>query len=107
MIYWIIDRLMIEWYYVILAIHGTITYTLLNKGDFKSMAMTNSQKEYEKKRMKQCKTYAIKYSLYLSDENRENERLKRYLEQSGISANSYIKGLIKADLDSKNVPYNE
>lgn len=69
------------------------------------MAMTNSQKEYEKKRMKQCKTYAIKYSLYLSDENRENERLKRYLEQNSISANSYIKGLIKADLDSKNVPY--
>lgn len=71
------------------------------------MAMTESQKEYEKKRMKQCKTYAIKYSLYLPDENRENERLKRYLEQSGISANSYIKGLIKADLDCKNVPYNE
>ena len=39
------------------------------------------------------------------DENRENERLKRYLEQSGISANSYIKGLIKADLDSKGIPY--
>lgn len=100
---------MIKWYYVILAIRGIITYTyrLLIKGDFKGMAMTESQKEYEKKRMKQCKTYAIKYSLYLSDENRENERLKQYLEQSGISANSYIKGLIKRDLDSKNVPYNE
>lgn len=105
MLYWRIDKLMIEWYYVILAIRGIITYSSLNKGDYKSMAMTNSQKEYEKKRMKQCKTYAIKYSLYLADENRENERLKRYLEQSGISANSYIKNLIKADLDSKGIPY--
>lgn len=96
---------MIKWYYVILAIHGIITYTLLNKGDCKSMAMTNSQKEYEKKRMKQCKTYAIKYSLYLSEENKENERLKQYLEQSGISANSYIKGLIKNDLDGKGIAY--
>ena len=81
--------------------------TLLNKGDYKSMAMTESQKEYEKKRMKQCKTYAIKYSLYLPDENRENERLRAYVAKSGVSANSYIKGLIKTDLDSKNVPYNE
>ena len=98
---------MIKWYYVILAIRGIITYRLLNKGDFKGMAMTESQKEYEKKRMKQCKTYAIKYSLYLSEENKENERLKQYLERNNISANSYIKGLIKRDLDSKNVPYNE
>lgn len=71
------------------------------------MAMTKSQKEYEKKRMKQCKTYAIKYSLYLSEENRENERLKRYLEQKGISANSYIKSLIKADLNAKGIPYEQ
>ena len=69
------------------------------------MAMTESQKEYEKKRMKQCKTYAIKYSLYLSEENKENERLKRYLERNNISANSYIKGLIKRDLDSKGIAY--
>ena len=69
------------------------------------MAMTESQKEYEKKRMKQCKTYAIKYSLYLSDENMENERLKRYLERNNISANSYIKGLIKRDLDEKGIAY--
>ena len=102
---------MIKWYYVILAIHGLlhihIDYFDYKIRGFKSMAMTESQKEYEKKRMKQCKTYAIKYSLYLQDENRENERLKRYLEQSGISANSYIKGLIKADLDGKGVPYEE
>lgn len=65
------------------------------------MAMTKSQIEYEKKRMKQCKTYAIKYSLYIENENRENERLKTYLEKTGQSANSYIKNLIKSDLDKK------
>ena len=31
----------------------------------------------------------------------EGERLKVYLSQTGQSANSYIKGLIKADLDYK------
>lgn len=31
----------------------------------------------------------------------DGERVKAYLEQTGQSANSYIKALIKADLDSK------
>lgn len=47
---------------------------------------------------------AIKYGI---SELNESERLRAYLNQTGQSANSYIKGLIKADLDSKNVPYNE
>lgn len=34
-------------------------------------------------------------------EREDGERVKAYLEQTGQSANSYIKGLIKADLDSK------
>lgn len=71
----------------------------------KNMAITESQKKYESKRAQQCKTYAIKYSLYQDAENAENERLKRYLSDNNISANSYIKGLIKADLDSKGIPY--
>lgn len=33
--------------------------------------------------------------------NKDGERLKAYLSQTGQSANSYIKGFIKADLDSK------
>lgn len=32
----------------------------------------------------------------------EGQRVKAYLEQTGQSANSYIKALIKADLDKKN-----
>ena len=47
---------------------------------------------------------AIKYSIA---EQNESERLRAYLKESGISANSYIKGLIKADLDGKGVPYEE
>lgn len=34
-------------------------------------------------------------------ERKDGERVKAYLEQTGQSANSYIKALIKADLDAK------
>ncbi len=66
------------------------------------MAMTESQRKYEKKRAKQCKTYAIKYT---PSEMHDNTRLQVYLTHSGQSANSYIKSLIKADLDAKGIPY--
>lgn len=69
--------------------------------------MTEAQKKYEKKRMQECKTYAIKYRLYLENENRENERLNKYLKDSGKSANAYIKEIIKVDLDNKGVPYTD
>lgn len=35
----------------------------------------------------------------------EGLRIKAYLAKTGQSANSYIKTLIKADLDAKGVPY--
>ena len=69
------------------------------------MAITEAQKRYELKRSKQCKTYAIKYSLTNDTDKAENDRLKAYLEQSGIKANAYIKALIKADLDAKGIGY--
>ncbi len=55
-----------------------------------------SQARYKKKIVQ----YSIKYSL---QEQSESSRLKAYLEQTGQTANSYIKGLIKADLDSKGI----
>lgn len=64
------------------------------------MAMTESQKKYEKKRALQCKSYAVKYT---PKEKAENDRLQYYLSTSGISANAYIKELIKKDLDKKGV----
>lgn len=38
---------------------------------------------------------------YTPNEQIDGERIKAYLEQTGQSANSYIKALIKADLDTK------
>lgn len=69
------------------------------------MAMTEAQKRYEKKRMKECKNYTIKYRLYIDSEKIEQERLQNYLTDTGQSANSYIKELIKKDMDEKEIEY--
>lgn len=53
-----------------------------------------SQATYNKK----CVRIAIKYT---PNERKYSDSLKAYLEQTGQSANSYIKSLIKADLDAK------
>ena len=37
----------------------------------------------------------------------DGQRVKRYLADTGQSANSYIQSLIRADLDAKNIPYPE
>lgn len=58
-----------------------------------------AQSTYDKK-IVQFKT---KYSL---SELQDGERAKAYLEQTGQSANSYIKALIKADLDAKGFSVN-
>ena len=67
------------------------------------MAMTESQKKYEQKRMKDCKTFTAKYRLYIDQERKEKERLQRYLTDTNQTANAYIKALIKTDLDQKGV----
>ena len=51
-----------------------------------------------KKYREKTVSFAVKYSAV--DANQGNV-LKAYLEQTGQSANSYIKALIKADLDAK------
>ena len=66
------------------------------------MAITEAQKRYEKKRSKDCKTYAIKYTPV---DMIESDRLQVYLESVGMSANAYIKNLIKKDLDEKGIAY--
>ena len=57
-----------------------------------------NQSDYNKK----CEQFKVQYRLCDID---EGKRLKAYLAQSGISANSYIQGLIKRDLDSKGIAY--
>lgn len=72
--------------------------------DFKEMRiflMAYNKKADENYR-KKIDRMAIKYSIA---ELHESERLRKYLEQTGQSANSYIKGLIRDDLDSKGIPY--
>lgn len=66
------------------------------------MAMTDSQKKYEKKRMQSCKSYTIKYT---PKEINESDRLQGYLNSTGLSANAYLKELVKYDLDNKGVAY--
>lgn len=54
-----------------------------------------SQKRYNQKRLQ----YNICWKS--EDDKKDGERVKAYLEQTGQSANSYIKSLIKRDLDDK------
>lgn len=58
------------------------------------------QKKYNKK------TIIISASYRPGTDIKDGERVKAYLGQTGQSANSYIKGLIKADLDAKGFNIN-
>lgn len=65
---------------------------------------TDAQKQaYKRYRAKKI-NFAISYS---PTDKIEGLRLQDYLAQTGQSANSYLKGLIKADLDSKGIAYPE
>lgn len=63
-----------------------------------SDSVLRAVKKYSEKTI----NFAIKY--YPTD-IQEGRRLKVYLASTGQSANSYIKGLIKADLDRKGIEY--
>ena len=67
------------------------------------MALTEAEKRAQKKYNE--KTITISASYKPGTDIAEGKRIKSYLEQSGQSANSYIKELIKQDLDSKGIPY--
>lgn len=64
-----------------------------------SDAQKRAQDKYNKKRVVVSTTFR---------ENDMNEyiRLKKYLETSELSVNSYLKDLIKRDLDSKGITYD-
>ena len=62
----------------------------------RSEAQKKAQKKYDKKSI----NFAISYKQH---ETAEGERVKKYLSDTGQSANAYIKSLIKADLDSKGI----
>lgn len=93
---------MVLLYTTFLLIRKENVYTYNKKRGKNIMAMTKSQIEYEKKRMKQCASYTVKYT---PKEKKESDRIQAYLKSTGISANAYIKSLIKRDLDSKGIAY--
>lgn len=55
-----------------------------------------SQADYKKK----IKQFKVQYNL---QDNIDGLRLQKYLDETGQTANSYIKGLIKKDIDSKGI----
>lgn len=65
-----------------------------------SEAQKKAYKKYNEKKI----NFAV---VYTPTDAIEGKRLKSYLAQSGQSANSYIKSLIKTDLDSKGIEYAE
>ena len=64
----------------------------------KKQRQLETNRKAVKKYREKTVSFAVKYSAV--DANQGN-MLKAYLEQTGQSANSYIKALIKADLDAK------
>lgn len=64
-----------------------------------SDAQKRAYKKYNEKKI----NFAV---VYTPTDTIEGQRLKAYLSQTGQSANSYIKGLIKRDLDSKRIEYS-
>lgn len=67
------------------------------------MALTEAQKRAQKKYSKKVINFSVSYK---QSDIAEGKRLKRHLFDTKQSANSYIKKLIKEDLDSKHVEYD-
>lgn len=65
------------------------------------MAITESQKKYEKKRAKLYKNMSARYRIT----DRELARLEKYLQDNNLSASGYIQELVKRDLDSQGIAY--
>ena len=66
------------------------------------MPLTEAQKRAEKKRAQKITSFTLKYNV---SESKSGKRLKKYLQDNGLTANSYLKSLVKADLDSKGIEF--
>lgn len=64
---------------------------------------TEAQKKANREYRKRHKP--IQKTIQYKTDKIEGLRLEVYLAHTGQSANSYIKSLIKADLDAKGIPY--
>ena len=71
----------------------------------KKRMRTEKDKGYDK--TYNSKTIAFSIGYRSEKDTIEGKRLKKYLQQSGQTANSYIKELIKRDLDDKGFMIDE
>ena len=88
------------YYYVLLFLHIKKNVHIMQKEDDKMAYNREVQSRYKKK----ITQYKVQYSLSDND-RKESDRLKAYLAETGQSANSYIKALIKSDLDNRDISY--
>lgn len=65
-----------------------------------SEAQLRAVKKYDEK----SKVITLKYT---DNQTHEYYRIKQHCIDNGIAVQSYIKGLIKADLDAKGIPYEQ
>lgn len=63
------------------------------------MPLTEAEKRAQKKYNQKTITISVSYKPGTDAE--EGQRVKAYLEKTGQTANSYIKNLVKRDLDKK------
>lgn len=74
---------------------GDCTYYEKKRG-YTMAYSKKSQADYKKK----IKQFKVQYNL---QDNVDGLRLQKYLDETGQTANSYIKGLIKRDIDEKGI----
>lgn len=67
------------------------------------MASTEAQKRANRTYREKHKPVQI--TIQYKTDKIEGLRLKQYLTDNGLSANQYVKQLIKTDLDSKGIAY--
>lgn len=70
----------------------------------KKRVRTDASRKADKKYNEKKINFALTYT---PTDKEEGLRLKAYLNSTNQSANSYIKSLVKADLDNKGIPYTD
>lgn len=75
-------------------------YILITEKRVKMAYYRKSQADYNNK----CNRIYLKYT---EKESIEYNRINAYCKENGFAISTYIKELIKKDMNSKNVPYNE
>ena len=70
----------------------------------KKKTRTDASRKADKKYNEKSQVFTV---CYRPTDIKEAKRLKAYLNSTNQSANSYIKSLVKTDLDKKGIPYTD